>query len=481
MSSPTPQEPDDGKTIPDVEHFWTGRRNTRGARPGPGALGTGREDAMSSAEEKLYNGYLRTNMAAIATQVKAREIVPHLPCLTLSDREEIEAKRENNGNFNAMQLLLDCLCRWERWPEQFIAALEACEHVAMSATVRDEYDRLRRLCAPAASCPPSTVVKATVHSPPPVSPSAPPPPGAPQSSGAETSVPDAQNPPTPPPSPEVTHPSPPAEAPRPLQEPEENSEESGEFVAVGGAAGACCDVTAEAGSQPDSMESRQSYKASGPPSASECGAGGDWSEDLGSGSVTLTPEKVPVQDSEPPNLSKRMLVQNSVQPPAAESDVPDNPAPGPARRCDSVQPDTTQHATLLPTATTAGPAEPSFSGNNISLQISDPEQEGSGTHPQGSESSPGAPPQGNYRVSDDLASFAEQEEVLEHIGHVVEEPSIQNLASPAQGILGNEVQAYQDGQWDEKNRCQPEIVVQVRPLRLPWPTWRRARRPPALR
>ncbi|KAG7266151.1 hypothetical protein CRUP_016399 [Coryphaenoides rupestris] len=86
---------------------------------------------MSSAEEKLYNGYLRTNMAAIATHVKAREIVPHLPCLTLSDREEIEAKRENNGNFNAMQLLLDCLCRWERWPEQFIAALEACEHVAI--------------------------------------------------------------------------------------------------------------------------------------------------------------------------------------------------------------------------------------------------------------------------------------------------------------------------------------------------------------
>ncbi|KAG7266147.1 hypothetical protein CRUP_016395, partial [Coryphaenoides rupestris] len=425
---------------------------------------------MLSADEKLYNGYVRTNMVAIAKLVKPGEIVPHLPCLTLSDREEIEAKRGNVGNFHAMPLLLDCLRRRERWPEQFIAALEACEHVAMSATVRDEYDRLRRLCAPAASCPPSTVVKVTVHSPPPVSPSAPPPrapppPGAPQSSGAETSVPDAQNPPTPPPSPEVTHPSPPAEAPRPHQEPEENSEESGEFVAVGGAAGACCDVTAEAGSQPDSMESRQSYKASGPPSASECGAGGDWSEDLGSGSVTLTPEKVPVQDSEPPNLSKCMLVQNSVQPPAAESDVPDNPAPGPARRCDnedevyfskpgvllSVQPDTTQHATLLPTATAAGPAEPSFSGNNISLQISDPEQEGSGTHPQGSESSPGAPPQGNYRVSDDLASFAEQEEVLEHIGHVVEEPSIQNLASPAQGILGNEVQAYQDGQWDEKN------------------------------
>jgi len=165
-----------------------------------------------------------------------------------------------------------------------------------------------------------------------------------------------------------------------------------------------------------------------------------------------------------------------VQPPAAESDVPDNPAPGPARRYDdedevcfskpgvllSVQPDTSQHATLLPsaTATATGPAEPSFSGNNISLQISDPEQEGSGTHPQGSEGSPGAPPQGNRRVSDDLASFAEREEVLEHVGHVAEEPSIQNLASPAQGILGNEVQASQDGRWDENNKCQPEIVVQ---------------------
>lgn len=186
-------------------------------------------------------------------------------------------------------------------------------------------------------------------------------------------------------------------------------------------------------------------------------------------------EKVPVQDSEPPDLSKRTLVPNTVQPPLTGMDVPDMPEPGPARCRDdedevcfskpgvllSVQPGTTQHSTLR--AIGAGPAEPSFSGNNISLQISEPEQEGSGARPHGPEGSLEAPPQGNHCVPDALASFAEREaqEVLEHIGHVMGEPSIQNLAGNAQGILGNEVQASQEGQWDEKSqKCQPEIVVQ---------------------
>jgi len=61
-------------------------------------------------------------------------------------QEEIEAKRELSGNFMAMQLLLDCMRRRERWPEQFITALEACEHSAMAGAVRDEYDRLRAPC-----------------------------------------------------------------------------------------------------------------------------------------------------------------------------------------------------------------------------------------------------------------------------------------------------------------------------------------------
>lgn len=42
-----------------------------------------------------------------------------------------------------MVLLLDCLKRRENWPEQFIAALEACDHLTLADEVRREYDALR--------------------------------------------------------------------------------------------------------------------------------------------------------------------------------------------------------------------------------------------------------------------------------------------------------------------------------------------------
>ena len=41
---------------------------------------------MADAEDKIFNGYLRRNMAKIVTEVKVREIVSHLPSLTQSDR-----------------------------------------------------------------------------------------------------------------------------------------------------------------------------------------------------------------------------------------------------------------------------------------------------------------------------------------------------------------------------------------------------------
>ncbi|KAK0143900.1 Mitochondrial antiviral-signaling protein [Merluccius polli] len=214
-------------------------------------------------------------MPMIASQVKVREIVPHLPCLTPSDREEIEAKREISGNFTAMQHLLDCLRRRENWPEQFITALETCEHLTMAGEIGAEYHSLKTPSAPKLPCPTSTVVMATVHSTPSVSPSAPAAcegvptgssltetteaPGDPQSPvsfselGARTSLPDPQNPSTPPPSPEITHLSPRVEVPAHHQEPEENSEETEELVVdVGGpgpadAVGAACDVAAETG------------------------------------------------------------------------------------------------------------------------------------------------------------------------------------------------------------------------------------------
>lgn len=129
---------------------------------------------MTFASEQLYKGYLRRNMPTIVTKVKVREVVPHLPCLTDHDRvgtprpgtrierdtswsdsrrgscvspappqENIEAKRETYGNYDSMVLLLDCLKRRDNWPEQFIAALEACDHLALAQEVQREYDALR--------------------------------------------------------------------------------------------------------------------------------------------------------------------------------------------------------------------------------------------------------------------------------------------------------------------------------------------------
>ncbi|XP_061842739.1 uncharacterized protein [Nerophis lumbriciformis] len=98
---------------------------------------------MSFASDKLYNGYLRTNMPTIVSTVKVREMVVHLPCLTAHDRETIEARRQMCSNHDAMVLLLDCLKRRESWPEHFIKALEMCEHTSIAAEVRAAYHSLR--------------------------------------------------------------------------------------------------------------------------------------------------------------------------------------------------------------------------------------------------------------------------------------------------------------------------------------------------
>ncbi|XP_018582026.2 mitochondrial antiviral-signaling protein [Scleropages formosus] len=98
---------------------------------------------MNYASEQLYNGYLRQNLATFVTVVRPTEIMVHLQCLTQSDRDEIYAKKESRGNFDAMQLLLDCLRRRENWPEQLIQALRNCEHLQLSREVEREYNSLR--------------------------------------------------------------------------------------------------------------------------------------------------------------------------------------------------------------------------------------------------------------------------------------------------------------------------------------------------
>ncbi|XP_056446817.1 mitochondrial antiviral-signaling protein isoform X2 [Gadus chalcogrammus] len=495
---------------------------------------------MSFVSDQLYNGYIRTHMSEIVSKVKVREIIPHLPCLTLSDREEVEAKREHNGNFNAMQLLLQSLHRRENWPEQFIAALVACEHRSMAAEIVAEYRRLktprresppprresppprRESPPPSYESPPpsppkaSTVVMATVHSPPAVSPSdptgasssssssLPEPPEAPWAQTAplpKAGAPDPRGPSTPP-----TPVSPPATLPA-RQEPEENSEEPREWVgaAVGSGFtavdGAGREVPAQTGSpaptgstaptgsptQPESMVTWRSGEESGDDDSSGVGDGsfasgddssacGDDSseEDLESASSTLTPEKLPVQESAPPQVQSSVPLATA--PPVAGLNRPDprgpHPDDHPGRLRDededdvclskpgallSVRPDADRHAAAA-TLPTAALSAPPFSGNDISLQISDPAPEGSGS-----------PPRGDPSVCGSLASFAEGEaqEVLEHVGHVTEEPSVQNLASPAaaaaaQGILGNAVRAPRDPCWDERNEGQREAAAPSR-------------------
>ncbi|XP_069567772.1 mitochondrial antiviral-signaling protein [Brachyistius frenatus] len=165
---------------------------------------------MSYASDKLYNGYLRVKMPVIVTRVKPRDIMMYLPCLTAHDREEIEAKTETRGSFNGMTLLLECLKRRENWPDQFIEALEACEHRALAAEVRAEYNALKRGNNSTPSSPPTTVITAHVHPAPPASHLSGPESGA--DSAAAAAAPPAEAPPAPP--------EPAPQAPPPLETPE---------------------------------------------------------------------------------------------------------------------------------------------------------------------------------------------------------------------------------------------------------------------
>ncbi|XP_065822128.1 mitochondrial antiviral-signaling protein isoform X2 [Labrus bergylta] len=185
---------------------------------------------MSFARDKLYSGYLRRKMPTIVSTVKVKEIIPHLPCLTDHDRENIEAKRETYGNHDGMVLLLDCLKRRENWPEEFIAAIEACQHTTIAAEIRAEYDALRGASSESAnsnpSSPPTTVVRAHVHP----APSAVHPP-VPES-GADS--PAAVSPPAeaaaaPPPEP-AAQPSPPLRIPARPQAPQSSAAEVPEDV-----------------------------------------------------------------------------------------------------------------------------------------------------------------------------------------------------------------------------------------------------------
>lgn len=98
---------------------------------------------MAYAGDRLYKEVIRKMMGDLATKVRVIEIIAYLPCLTLSDREQIEAKRETYGNYSAMMILLDNLQRRENWPDQFISALRTCEQSALANKISEEYDKIR--------------------------------------------------------------------------------------------------------------------------------------------------------------------------------------------------------------------------------------------------------------------------------------------------------------------------------------------------
>ncbi|XP_048083804.1 mitochondrial antiviral-signaling protein-like [Alosa alosa] len=138
---------------------------------------------MTYASDKLKNGFIRRNRSRIANEVKALEILLHLPCLTTTDMEEVEAAFRRMGNTYAMSQLLDNLTRRENWPEEFIRALEECEHPTLAQEMSDAYEALKqpkqRQKPVAPSAGPAVVTSAHVLTPssiaahPPVHPSAP--------------------------------------------------------------------------------------------------------------------------------------------------------------------------------------------------------------------------------------------------------------------------------------------------------------------
>ncbi|XP_007236481.3 mitochondrial antiviral-signaling protein [Astyanax mexicanus] len=131
---------------------------------------------MTFASDKLYKDFIQKMLSRLASTIKVREIIPHLHCLTLTDREEIEAKREVAGNYNAMQVLMDCLRRRENWPEQFIRALNEIDQQSLANEISDAYDKIRGI-KPQRSTPPAAAAAAAASGPTPaasvVSPPAP--------------------------------------------------------------------------------------------------------------------------------------------------------------------------------------------------------------------------------------------------------------------------------------------------------------------
>ncbi|KAI7805950.1 mitochondrial antiviral signaling protein [Triplophysa rosa] len=117
------------------------------------AINTRNNAIMTYASDRLYNEVIRWNLGRYTEIVKVSEILLYLPCLTLTDREEVEARNTSTGNSAAVQMLLSNLRRRENWPEEFIAALQRCEHRTLADQLSDAYNRIRGRTNNAAAAP----------------------------------------------------------------------------------------------------------------------------------------------------------------------------------------------------------------------------------------------------------------------------------------------------------------------------------------
>lgn len=84
---------------------------------------------MKPYEKELLDKRLKDFM----TEIIPVELLPHLPCLTSFDKEEIQAVQLNHGPVRASMVLIDRLKRRQDGFQQFIQALSKCggQHVAL--------------------------------------------------------------------------------------------------------------------------------------------------------------------------------------------------------------------------------------------------------------------------------------------------------------------------------------------------------------
>ncbi|XP_071223048.1 calphotin-like [Salvelinus alpinus] len=118
---------------------------------------------MSSFTREKLSLHLRRRMGVFVSRVKATELMANLPCLTLSDKEEIQAKKDFSGNYAAMQLLLDYVQKRMNWPEELITGLETLEHQDLAEELRAEWNKHNQNNPYPPSAAATTAVRTHVH------------------------------------------------------------------------------------------------------------------------------------------------------------------------------------------------------------------------------------------------------------------------------------------------------------------------------